>query len=191
MITAVRQLTLSIGTLVIAYAVLIALLHKTLTTPITKENFVIRHILIPLLIYGSSLFVSIYYLIPHRLKAILPIESSLVRNALADILSQSVGLSINFLCITAILCIGIDNLLYLYNRKRIPYFLTIIITLSLSIIAYNTFYVTLSRQKTEIMMHTNLIFKLFLGLEIFLSLIILLIATLIVSNYIKQKVNKI
>lgn len=191
MITAVRQLTLSIGTLVAIYVVLITLLHKTLTAPITKENFLIRHILVPIVVYGTTLLTSIYYVIPHRLKAILPIESSLVRNALADMLAQSIGLSINLLCITALLCIGIDKLLYLYNNKRIPYFLTIIISLSLSLVAYNTFYITLSRQKAEIMEHTNLIFKLFLGLEIFLSLIILLIATLIATNYMKGKSNKI
>lgn len=191
MITTVRQLTLSIGTLVAIYVVLIAFLHKTLTASITKENFLIRHIIAPCILYGATLFTSIYYVIPHRLKAILPIESSLVRNALADMLSQSIGLSINLLCITALLFIGIDKLLYLYKGTRIPILVTYIISFSLGCVAYNTFYITLSRQKSEILEHTNLIFKLFLGLEVVLSMIIILITFLIVTNYIKTRSKKI
>lgn len=191
MVTAVRQLTLSIGTLVIIYAGLIILLHKTLTAPITKKNLLPRHVIVPLAVYLTTLLTSIYYLIPHRLKMILPIDSTLVRNTLADMLAQSVGLSINFLCITAILCIAIDTLLYLYNNKRIPLFITYGISAGLTIFAYNTFYITLSRQKAEIAEHTNLVFKLFVGLELFLFLIIVILNAAIITNYMRSKNNKI
>ncbi len=189
--TAVRQLTLSIGTLAIVYVALITLLHKSLTHPITKQNFWLRHILIPIAVYGVTIVSATYYFIPEKLKSILPIDSSLVRNTLADMLSRSIGLSINLLCITAILFICIDKLLYLYNNTRIPILISYLITISFSVVAYNTFFTTLSRQKDEIVEHTELLFKMFLGLEIFLSIVIALIVLLIIANYIKSKTNKI
>lgn len=189
--TAVRQLTLSIGTLAILYIALITLLHKSLTHKITKENFWLRHILIPIAVYGATIFASTYYFIPEKLKSILPIDSSLVRNTLADMLSRSIGLSINLLCITAILFICIDKLLYLYNNTRIPTPISYLTTISLALIAYNTFFTTLSRQKDEIIEHTEFLFKTFLAIEVFLSIVIALIGALIAVNYMRDKNNKI
>jgi hypothetical protein len=191
MITAVRQLTLSITTLGLIYAILLIVLHKTLRSPITKKSLFIRHILIPITLYTTAFYTAQYYTTSEQLKKLLPIDSGLVRSGLADLLSRAVGLSICLLSIVALSVIAIDLLMFLYAKKRIPALITYIITLSLSSIAYYTVYITLSGTKTGVANHANLMLTAFLWLEGSLGVIILMICTLIIASYIQSRMKKI
>jgi hypothetical protein len=191
MITAVRQLTLSITTLALIYGIILFVLHKTLRSPITNKNLFLRHILIPIALYTTTFFTAQYYTTSGQLKKLLPIESGLVRSALADLLSRAVGLSISLLSIVALTVIAIDVLMFLYAKRRIPVPITYAITLSLSFIAYYTFYITLSGTKANVANHANLMLTSFLWLEGSLGVIILMICTLIIVSYIQSNMKRI
>lgn len=190
MITAVRQLTLSVGILALIYIILVLILHRTLRNNITRYNFIPFHIIFPLASYSTVFFIAYNYTTSSQLKKLLPIESGLIRSTLADMLSQGVGLSIIWLAIVSITIIIFDNLLYLYSKRRIPTIIIYIITLSLSISSYYSFHITLSATKTEILNHAKLMMTYFMWLEGALIVIVLMLCSLIASYYIQKIINK-
>lgn len=151
MIHLVRVLLLLIIIIAALYVVIINILHRDITQPVTRNTFI--HLIPTLCIGIITLLASWYFSTGSALRAILPIKSNMVKNFIAYTMWPTINASIILLATVALHITLIDKLIYAWKPSRriarIPYPIALLITTIISLAAAANIYVVLNAESAH------------------------------------------